>query len=196
MLNLKQLSVTVFSDEPVTLNLSKKGPGLVTAADIEPNAAVEIVNKDLVLATLTKNKTLEMEIVVGRGRGYRPVEEKDRQNYDLGTIVVDSVYTPVKDVGYHVEFTRVGDITNYEKLTLYIETNGTITPREAVRQATQILMDHFTIILNAAPEQNSPTITEDTVAPASIVETITNKDVTEEELKEKKPKTKRAGKKK
>lgn len=152
MLNLKQLAVKVFSDEPVKLELIKKGPGPVTAGDISANSGVEIVNKNLVIANLTKNNTLEMEIVVGRGRGYKPVEEKDRQNYDLGTIVVDSVYTPVKDVGYHVEYTRVGDITNYEKLTVNIETNGTVSPREALRQATQILMDHFTVILQSAEQ--------------------------------------------
>lgn len=150
MLNLKQLAVRVFSEELVTLVINKKTPGVVTAGDIEPNAQVEIMNKKAVICTLTKNKALEMEIVVGRGRGYIPVEEKNRKNYALGTIVVDSVYTPVKDVGYHVENTRVGDITNYEKVSLYIETNGTITPDEALRQATQILMDHFTVILDAA----------------------------------------------
>lgn len=150
MLNLKQLAVRVFSDDPVILNISKKGPGPITAGDIEPNSNVEIINKDLVIATATTSKPVELEITVGRGRGYKPVEEKDRKNYDLGTIVVDSVYTPVKDVGYHVEYTRVGDITNYEKLTLNIETNGTITPREALVQASKILMDHFTIVLDAA----------------------------------------------
>lgn len=150
MLNLKQLAVKIFSDELVTLSIVKKGPGPVTAGDIEPNSNVEVANKDLVICNLTKNRVLEMDITVGRGRGYRPVEEKDRQNYDLGTIITDSVYTPVKDVGYQVEYTRVGDITNYEKLTLTIETNGTISPREALEQATQILMDHFTIVLGSS----------------------------------------------
>ena len=78
---------------------------------------MEVINKDLVIANVTGAKnTLEMEITVGRGRGFKPVEQKDRKNYDLGTIVVDSIYTPVKDVGYRVEYTRVGDITNYENL--------------------------------------------------------------------------------
>lgn len=154
MLNLKQLAVRVFEPATVVLQLEKKGPGVVTAADFTPNASVEIVNKDLVIATLTKNKTLRLEVAVGHGRGYKPVEEKKHQNYDLGTMVVDSVYTPVRDVGYRVEYTRVGDITNYEKLVLFIETNGTISPQEAVRQSTQILMDHFSVILEAA--QNAP----------------------------------------
>ena len=148
MLNLKQLAVKVFSDDPVTLTLSKKGIGPVTAGDIEPNSNVEVINKDLVIANLTANKNFEMEITVGRGRGYKPVEEKDKKSYDLGTIVIDSVYTPIKDVGYKVEYTRVGDVTNYEKLTLSIETNGTIAPEEAIRQSTEILMNHFTIILD------------------------------------------------
>jgi DNA-directed RNA polymerase subunit alpha len=149
MLNLKQLAVKVYGDESVTLNLVKKGPGPVTGADIEKNANAEVVSKDLVICNLTSNKTLEMEIIVGKGRGFVPVEEKDKKNYPLGTIVIDSVYTPVKDVGYKVEYTRVGDITNYEKLTVNIETNGTISPEDAVNQSVKILIDHFSIILSS-----------------------------------------------
>lgn len=198
MLNLKQLVVKVFSDDPVTLTLTKKGNGPVTAGDIEANSSVEIINKDLVLATITGNKTLEMDIVVGKGRGYKPVEEKDKKSYDLGTIVVDSVYTPVRDVGYKVEYTRVGDITNYEKLTMTIETNGTMTPQEAVRQSTEILMNHFTIILDAAQsatsESSQPVILE---APAEE-EVQPSEEGSDEEvssLEEEKPKGKKAKKK-
>jgi DNA-directed RNA polymerase subunit alpha len=198
MLNLKQLVVKVFSDDPVTLTLTKKGNGPVTAGDIEANSSVEIINKDLVLATITGNKTLEMDIVVGKGRGYKPVEEKDKKSYDLGTIVVDSVYTPVRDVGYKVEYTRVGDITNYEKLTMTIETNGTMTPQEAVRQSTEILMNHFTIILDAAQsatsESSQPVISE---APAEE-EVQPSEEGSDEEvssLEEEKPKGKKAKKK-
>ncbi len=185
MLNLKQLSVSVFSDEPVVLNITKKGPGAVTAADIQANSNVEVISKELLLCTLTNNKPFEMEITVGRGRGFRPVEEKNRQNYDLGTIVVDSVYTPVKDVGYHVEYTRVGDITNYEKLTLTIETNGTISPKDALAQATKILMDHFTIILDAA-EGASP----ESIANEAVAEQAAEEEAPESEEKEAKPKKK------
>ena len=150
MLNLKQLVVKVYSEEPIKLNLVKKGNGAVTAKDFEKNADVEIINKDLVIAHLTGSKGFEMEATVGRGRGFKTAEEKDRQNFDLGTIVVDSIYTPVRDVGYSVEYTRVGDITNYEKLILRVETNGTITPREATRQTVQILIDHFNIVMAEA----------------------------------------------
>lgn len=146
MLNLKQLVVKVYSEEPVTLSLTKKGPGEVKAGDFEKNSAVEIINSDLVIANLTSDKTFEMEITVGVGRGFRTVEEKDKQAVDLGTILIDSIYTPVKDVGYHVEYTRVGDITNYEKLTLTIETNGSISPKYALQQANDVLMEHFRIV--------------------------------------------------
>jgi DNA-directed RNA polymerase subunit alpha len=149
MLNLKQLAVKVYGDDSVTLTLTKKGPGPVTGADVAKNSDAEVVNKDLVICNLTSNKTLEMEIIVGKGRGFVPVEEKDKKNYPLGTIVTDSVYTPVKDVGYRVEYTRVGDITNYEKLTVNIETNGTISPQDAVQQSVKILIDHFSIVLSS-----------------------------------------------
>ncbi|PIT88758.1 MAG: DNA-directed RNA polymerase subunit alpha [Candidatus Magasanikbacteria bacterium CG10_big_fil_rev_8_21_14_0_10_36_32] len=174
MLNLKQLIVKVYGDEPVVLSLSKKGPGVVTADDFEGNSNVEIFNKDLVIANLTNNKTFELEVTVGSGRGFKAAEEKDRQNFDLGTIMVDSIYTPVRDVGYHIEFARVGDITNYEKLTVNIETNGTITPSEAMRQATQILIDHFNIVLLASQEQSGKDgVSQTEVAEEDVVETET-----------------------
>ncbi len=154
MLNLKQLAAKIFTDEIVELRLTKKGPGPVTAGDITPDSRVEIINKDLVIANLTNTKTLDMEIGLGQGKGYKPTEEKNKQNYDLGTVVTDSVYTPICDVGYKVEFTRVGDITNYEKLTINIETNGTITPREAVRQSAEILTNHLNIILEEAGKES------------------------------------------
>lgn len=151
ILNLKQVSARCFSETPVTLSLRKKGKGEVTAGDFEKNSDVEIVNPEAKIFTITDDKkVIEMEITIGRGRGYVPVEEKDLKNLDLGTILVDSLYTPIRDVGYKVELTRVGDVTDYEKLVLNIETNGTITPREAVSSATTILMDHLALLAEAA----------------------------------------------
>jgi DNA-directed RNA polymerase subunit alpha len=194
MLNLKQLVVKVYSDDPVTLQLVKKGSGPVTAGDISPNSSVEIANPDLVIANLTGNKTLDMEIVVGRGRGYKPVEEKDKKSYDLGTIVVDSVYTPVKDVGYKIEYTRVGDITNFEKLILTIETNGTISPQEAMRQSTEILMNHFTIIMDSAQSASEK---KSSVPKTEVVEEKVDEEEasSESEAEEEKPKAKKSKKK-
>jgi len=151
ILNVKQLAVRSFSQEPVTLAVSKKGTGDVTAADFDKNSDIEIVNSDLKICTITgKDTTFEMEMTIGHGRGYVPVGEKETKNLDLGTVAIDSLYTPIRDVGYKVELTRVGDVTDYEKLTLTIETNGTVTPKDAIAQATKILMDHFALILDAA----------------------------------------------
>jgi len=151
ILNLKQIAVKSFTEEAITLSLKKKGKGDVKASDFGKNSDVEIVNPDLKLLTITEaNTEIEMDIVIGTGRGYMPVEEKDSKSLDLGTILINSLYTPIRDVGYNVELTRVGDITDYEKLTLNIETNGTIAPKEAVQQATKILMDHFALVLDAA----------------------------------------------
>ncbi|PIR74414.1 MAG: DNA-directed RNA polymerase subunit alpha [Candidatus Magasanikbacteria bacterium CG10_big_fil_rev_8_21_14_0_10_47_10] len=154
ILNLKQLAVISHVDAPVTLHIKKKGKGLITAADFEKNSDVEIVNPDLTLCTVTDAGTnIEMDVMIGKGRGYVSVSEKETKDLDLGTIMIDSLYTPIRDVGYKVENTRVGDVTDYEKLVMTIETNGTMTPKESVEQATRILMDHFAVILDMH-EQN------------------------------------------
>jgi DNA-directed RNA polymerase subunit alpha len=150
ILNLKQVALSCHNDEPVTLTLKKKGAGPVTAADFDANADVEVVNGDLVLMNITDtSKTVDMEVVVQQGRGYVPAAEKDIDGLDLGTIVIDSLYTPIRDVGYKVENTRVGDVTDFEKLSMTIETDGTLSPKEAVQQATKILMDHLALVLDA-----------------------------------------------
>jgi len=156
ILNVKQIATKLYAEQPVTLTLSKKGVGPVTASDFDKNADVEIANPDLVITHITDpKKELEMEITIGHGRGYVPVSEKDTQNLDLGTIAIDSLYTPIRDVGYKVEATRVGDVTDFEELNLTIETDGTITPKEAVAQATKILMDHFGLIARAAGDTDT-----------------------------------------
>jgi len=148
ILNLKKLRLRVFSSEEVKLTLSAKGEGEVTAAQIETTSDVEIVNSDLHLATLThKDARLEMEIFVSQGRGYVPVEEKEKIKLELGTVAIDSIFNPVLHVGYKVDFVRVGEITNFERLTLDIETDGTITPLNALLQGTKILQDHIDLIM-------------------------------------------------
>jgi DNA-directed RNA polymerase subunit alpha len=148
ILNLKTLRLKVFSDEPVILNLSAKGLKTVTAGDFEANADVEIVNPNLVIANLTDAKAnFEMEITVRKGRGYASTEERVGETYDIGTIAIDALFSPVRNVGYQVINTRVGDITNYDKLVMTIETDGTITPEEAVEQSAKILIDYFSLLL-------------------------------------------------
>lgn len=161
MLNLKQLAVKSYSDQPVRLTLIKKGKGEITAADFEKNSDIEIANPKLKIATVTDDKkTFNLEVIIGRGMGYVTVAEKNAKNLDLGTILIDSFYSPVKDVGYNIENTRVGDITDYEELILNIETNGTISGKEAVIEATQILMNHFSALLDSAQS--------DTILPTKI----------------------------
>ncbi len=158
ILNLKQLAVRSHSDEVVTLTLNKKGKGDVTAADFEKNSDVDVISKDLKICTVTDaNINFEMEVKISKGRGYVTVAEKETKGLDLGTIAIDSLYTPIRDIGYNVEATRVGDVTDYEKLTLRIETNGAISPKEAISQSTKILMDHFAIVLDAATEGKKET---------------------------------------
>lgn len=150
-LNLKQLAVISHSDEPVILTLTKKGKGEVTAADFSKNSDIEIINPELKIATITDDKKeFSLEVIIGKGLGYVPAAEKESKHLDLGTIVMDSFYSPIKDVGYSVENTRVGDVTDYEKLVVRIETNGTISPKDAVERATKILMDHFSLVLESA----------------------------------------------
>jgi len=157
ILNLKQLRLRVFSEEPVRLILKAKGEKEVKAKDIEKSSDVELVNPNLHIATLTnKNADLEMEIFVSQGRGYLPTENQEKENLEVGVIAIDSVFTPIKNVGYKVEDTRVGQITNYDKLTLNIETDGTISPKEAFRQAVNILMDHFKLLAEIDKKEETP----------------------------------------
>jgi DNA-directed RNA polymerase subunit alpha len=147
ILNLKSLRLRLFTDEPVRLVIKVKGEKKVTAADIEGNADVEVVNKDLHIATLTDKKAeFEMEIFANRGRGYVTVEERSKEKPELGMIAIDAVYSPIREVGYKVENTRVGQITNFDKLVMNIETDGTITPKDAVDQTVKIILDHFNLI--------------------------------------------------
>jgi len=147
MLNIKKLRMRVHSEEPVVLKLVTSAVGVVTAAAIEKNADVEIANPELELATITDAKTpFDMEITVSRGRGYVPTEERDSAPTEIGVIAVDAMFSPVRNVGFRVENTRVGEITNYDKLIMNITTDGTVTPQEAVEQTTKILLNHFTWI--------------------------------------------------
>lgn len=147
MLNLKKLRMKVHSDEPVILKLIASKAGQVTASMIEPNADVEIANPDLAFATVTEDGAgLDMEITVAKGRGYVPTEEREHATSEIGIIAIDALFSPVVNVGFRVENTRVGEITNYDKLIMSITTDGSITPQDAVEQSTKILLNHFTWI--------------------------------------------------
>ena len=147
ILNLKTLRLKCFSDQPVKLTLSVKGDRAVTGKDFSKNADVEIMNPELVLATLTdKSASMEMEVTVEQGRGYRTTEERVKEKLDLGTIAVDSLYSPVLNVSYKVEATRLGEKTDYDKLILTVETDGTVDPIDACRNSVTILLDHLNLL--------------------------------------------------
>ena len=114
---------------------------------------MEITNKDLQIASFTDDSSeLDMEITVSQGRGYLTTEERKKEDLEIGTMLLDALFSPVKNVGFRREDIRVGEITNYDKLTLNIETDGTITPKEAVKQASQILIDHLNLLVGGKEE--------------------------------------------
>jgi DNA-directed RNA polymerase subunit alpha len=159
VLNVKKLRLKSFATHPVQLRLIKSGAGAVTAADIAESADVEIVNPDLVLMTLdTDDVTIEMDLTVEKGVGYLGAERAEA--LPIGVIAVDAIFTPCRKVNYWVESMRVGQMTNYDKLTLEIETDGTIGPEEALSRAAEILVNQFrpfvTIGVAAAPAAQAP----------------------------------------
>lgn len=147
VLNLKQLRLKLHSDEPFKLKLHVKGEKNVKAGDFEKNAQVEIANPDLHIATLTDDKAeLDMEVTLRNGRGASPVEEREKKDREIGLIAIDTVFSPVKVVGYNIENVRVGQRTDYERLVLNFETDGSIAPDEVVRGAVKLLVDHFNVV--------------------------------------------------
>jgi DNA-directed RNA polymerase subunit alpha len=158
MLNFKKLRFRLHVDEPQVLTLKIKGERTITGADIALNANVELMNPEEELATLTaKDAELDMEVKVERGLGYAPVEaRKTEGRLPIGTIAVDAIFTPVLRVNYTVEDMRVGDRTDYNRLRIEVETDGTISPSSALHKAANILKDHFEKV-SAVPVQEFET---------------------------------------
>jgi DNA-directed RNA polymerase subunit alpha len=147
ILNLKNLCLKIYGDEEKVLRLEVESEGVVRAADIIHDADVEIMNPDLVIATLADSGRLFMEIMVANGRGYMSAERNKKGDHVIGVIPVDSVFTPVKKVNYTVENTRVGQITDYDKLTLEVWTDGSIRPDEATSLSAKILKEHLSLFI-------------------------------------------------
>jgi len=146
ILNLKNLICTLHGEAPeVEVYLSKKGPGTVTAADIEAPADLEILNPDLEIAHLSGKGNFEIVLTIGRGRGYMPAELNRGEQHTIGVIPVDSIFSPVRRVSYDVEAARVGQRTDYDKLRLDITTDGSLNPRDAIAQAAEILIRQLAI---------------------------------------------------
>jgi DNA-directed RNA polymerase subunit alpha len=176
ILNLKELVVRSELDEPITVYLKAKGPAEVTAGDVSPPAGVEILNPELHVATLGKGASLEMEMTVERGVGYRMADKNKKPRDPIGVIPVDSIFSPVRKVSYAVENTRVEQMTDRDRLILDVETDGSVTPREAVASAGGTLLELVTLFSELADAASV------TVGPAEDEEVPGDYAITIEEL--------------
>jgi len=147
ILNFKELAVKMYSDQPKQVVIDAKGPCEVKAGDIRVDDEVEIVNPDLHIATLNEDAHLQVQIMLDKGRGYVSADKNKTPNMAIGVIPVDSIFTPIRKVNYTVVDTRVGQITDYDKLTLEIWTNGTVMPDEAISLAAKILSEHLSLFV-------------------------------------------------
>lgn len=154
ILNIKTLALKMTGEGPKSIYIDAKGTGDVKAGDIKTDGDVEIINKDLHIATLDEDGRLFMEMIIDRGRGYVSLIKNKADQMPIGTVAVDSIYTPVKKVNFLVENTRVGQITDYDKLTLEICTNGTIAPDEAISLSAKILIEHFKLFMTLTDHAN------------------------------------------
>jgi DNA-directed RNA polymerase subunit alpha len=177
LLNLKRLRFNLNADE-AEMVLDLEGPGIATAGNFAPNADCQIINTNQMIATLDKGAHLVIRIGVKRGVGYEPVEKKVERNKAVGIITTDSIFSPVKSVAYHVENTRVGQMTNFDKLILEVETDGSILPSDAIKQASAILSEHYRAISGSfAREQEE--ITQAADHPQQTEELIVTEDAVE-----------------
>jgi DNA-directed RNA polymerase subunit alpha len=170
ILNLKELVVRSEVDEPTTIYLKAKGPSEVTAGDVAPPSGIEILNPDLHIATLGKGASLEMEMTVERGVGYRMADKNKKPRDPIGVIPVDSIFSPVRKVSYTVENTRVEQMTDRDRLVLDVETDGSVSPREAVASAGGTLLELVNLFAEAASVSVGPA--EDEELPSDYQITI------------------------
>lgn len=198
ILNLKQIRLKVYTEEEIRLELKVKGKKTVTAGDIAKNSQVEVKNPDLVLAHVTdENGSLEMEIVVKEGRGYKMPEGTKKENREIGYIEIDSLFSPVTLVSISVENTRVGKMTNWDKLNLDIKTDGTITPEEAFNESVKVLVNQYSALLPGAITEAAETVATPEVESSLKVEeevAVEEKSTEKKEKKEAKETKKKAKK--
>ena len=154
VLNLKQLDLALNNEEAAMIRIEKEGDGIVTAADIISGPEVDVLNPEQVIATLNGDAKLFMEMTVERGRGYVPANENKKDDDAIGTIPVDSIFSPIKQVNFAVEDTRVGQKTDYDKLVLEVWTRGSIMPSEAISLSAKVLVDHLSLFVNLSESTN------------------------------------------
>lgn len=176
ILNLKQIRFKFYAQEPVVLTLEVKGEKKVKASDIKLTSDVEIINKDAHIATLTDKKAkLNMEIEVDSGLGYVPSEQRTKGKLSIGSIAIDAIFCPIKKINYEIENMRVGDRTDFNRLRLDIETDGSISPEEAFQKAAKILVEHFSIFVGEEKKPFSAKVIESKKIKKVIKKTIKTK---------------------
>ena len=148
ILNIKSLALKLNSDQPKKMSLKASGPGEVKASDIEAGSDIEIINPDLILCHLDKSAKINLELTVQNGKGYVAAELQKKEDKQIGLILVDSIFSPVKKVSYNIENSRVGQVTDYDKLTLNVETNGSMEPDDAIAMAARILQEQLQYFIN------------------------------------------------
>ena len=164
ILNLKQLNLKSFTEDPVTLTLDVRGPATVTAADISSPSDVEVVNRDLYICTLADRGHLRMELTVERGKGYVTAERNKREGQPIGVIPIDAIFSPVVKANFTVEKTRVGQATDFDRLLLEVHTDGTIKPEEAVANAASLFTQHLQLFTNFGESVLPPAAQQQTAA--------------------------------
>jgi DNA-directed RNA polymerase subunit alpha len=160
ILNTKELLVKLHTDGPETLRLKVNSPGVIKAQNIQPNPNVEILNPGQVIATLSEDGELEMEMEVKRGRGYVPAERNREEGQSIGTIPIDALFSPIRKVNYTVTHSRVGQITDYDRLTLEVWTNGNLAPADAIGYAAKILKEQLGVFINFDEGEAAPKTSE------------------------------------
>jgi len=148
ILNIKTLAIAMHSPDKQNARIKATGPCTVTAGMIEAGPDVEIISKDVVICTLEKDATLDMELTIETGKGYVPYSQRDTSSLAIGVIPIDAIFSPVENVSYTIEGARVGQVTDYDKLNLTIDTNGTVSPEDAVAFAARILQDQLSLFVN------------------------------------------------
>ncbi|MFW5968249.1 MAG: DNA-directed RNA polymerase subunit alpha [Persicimonas sp.] len=178
ILNLKELRLKLHSDEAQTVEIDVEGPATVTGEDIGGGGNVEVLNPDHVIATVSEGGELQMELTVDHGRGYVPAEENKDEDDPIGTIPVDSLFSPIRKVNYKITNARVGQRTDYDKLTLEVWTDGAVIPEDAVAYAAKIIKEQVTIFINfdesiepeVTEEEEEPQFNEDLLKPIDELE--------------------------
>ncbi|HZJ83231.1 MAG TPA: DNA-directed RNA polymerase subunit alpha [Clostridia bacterium] len=154
ILNLKELAIKMEQDEPKVIVVNGEGPGVITGADILTDVGIEILNEDKHIATLNEDAKLYMEVTIDRGRGYVPAERNKKAGQPIGLVPIDSIFTPVRRVNFNVENTRVGQITDFDKLTLEVWTNGSVDADEATSLAAKIMSEHLMLFIDLTEHVN------------------------------------------